>query len=257
MAARHGKSATIVLRPVTTTQAQAKDLGLLYLAPVKSWSQSIREDVLPAYSDYDVQPTLLETQLDTAKDSGIRKAMTAAGSAGLALWLAKFSAWHIGYFARVVKAGVDIDISPLTSTFDVTSVIEAATSRNEALFRSVADDIANRVTNIAWSGVRAGLTEQQVVQQFNAALQIVNRRALNIGIDQTVKIGADLDKFRAAQAGLGEYMWHHTSEEHPRIWHKARNGKVYSWAKPPYDGPPGSLPHCKCRAQSIVGLAKQ
>jgi len=57
---------------------------------------------------------------------------------------------------------------------------------------------------------------------------------------------------RHLELGFTEYIWRTCQDEQVRPEHAAREGKVYAYADPPFDGNPGEAPLCRCTAEAII-----
>lgn len=71
---------------------------------------------------------------------------------------------------------------------------------------------------------------------------------------QEAATGLVQEATRAAQeaAGAEWYAWELGPSEEHRPEHAARRGKLFRWDDPPEDGPPGTLPGCKCYPRPVL-----
>lgn len=74
------------------------------------------------------------------------------------------------------------------------------------------------------------------------------KRMNMIAIDQIGTYYGILNQSRQHEAGISEYYWITMRDNRVRPEHRAREMKVYSWAKPPPDGHPGMAFLCRCMA---------
>lgn len=73
---------------------------------------------------------------------------------------------------------------------------------------------------------------------------IARRRAKIIGRDQTEKFNGKATEERNRAVGVLRYRWNTQGDARVRAAHRARNGKIFSWNKPPPDGHPGEPVEC-------------
>lgn len=78
--------------------------------------------------------------------------------------------------------------------------------------------------------------------------RIARRRAKIIGRDQTEKFNGDATEERNIKVGVDLYGWNTQGDSKVRPDHRERNGKIFSWKKPPSDGHPGEAVECRCWA---------
>lgn len=248
LASQQGIRSDQSLGPIAPTQTLEDDLARIYLAPVRNEAARLQESVLPAYgqgSQPALKGALFANQTDADRDAAI-------GIALLAPFFQRVEVWHLSFWRRTVKAAVGIDIAPLTLSADTADAMDAALQRAAALLQGNVDELRKRLDTILWNGIAAGKTREQITADAQDALSISTRRARNTAEDQLLSFVGELNRSRQTQAAVSEYFWTHNPSSHPRWWHVARNGKVFSWAQPPEDGHPGSLPFCRCTARGIV-----
>lgn len=248
IAAQQGIGTDLTLNPIGPTQALENELAAVYVAPVRSEADRLRTNVLPVYAmgNQDaLKGAVYADQSSMDRD-------TAIAAVSILPFLRKVEVWQVTRWGQAIKSAVGVDLKPMLLSADAAQAVDAAGERATAALNGGMQDFRRRVDTILWQGVAQGKTRLQVTDELKDALAIGTRRARNNGIDQTQYTVGDLNRLRQTQAGITEYMWRHTAQPRPRFWHKARDGKVYSWSDPPYDGPPATLPNCKCAAQGIV-----
>lgn len=95
------------------------------------------------------------------------------------------------------------------------------------------------------------------------------RQANLIARDQTSKINMAINQARQQEVGIEEYIWRTAHDrrvvgfpggEYPKGNqvhgnHWAREGLVFRWDKPPFDGHPGYAVNCRCVAEPIIEYA--
>lgn len=240
-----------ILRPIKPTAAQGNEFVSVYLDPVRAQAARLRETIIPAYADAgDAGPGTLRAQLG-ADDTEMQRDIAIAG-AGITPFLTRTEAWQLSTWRGVVQAGVGVDVGPMTLGSDAADSLEAAAERSAALLRGSLEEFRKRIDTILWNGIAQDKTRAQITQELTAALDIATSRARNTASDQLYSFVAELNQFRQVQAGVDVYIWSHTPQLNPRWWHEARDGQPFNWDRPPYDGPPGTLPYCKCVAEALV-----
>jgi uncharacterized protein with gpF-like domain len=103
------------------------------------------------------------------------------------------------------------------------------------------------------AGLAADAPVGDAVSGISAAVAKARKRAANIGVDQTDRTSAQLDRDRRDALGLDSFIWRHSPHvRHPRPEHVARDGRVYTEANAPNDRA-GMLYACQCFEEPILG----
>lgn len=122
-------------------------------------------------------------------------------------------------------------------------------AQNTALIKSIAPQYMTSVETIVRQGVMSGLAPRELAKQIKAASGVTMKRATLIARDQTNKANAELTEHRQTDLGIKQYTWDTSHDERVRASHVERDGKTYSWDKPPAGGQhPGREIRCRCRA---------
>jgi SPP1 gp7 family putative phage head morphogenesis protein len=273
LAQRKGKQRDATLAAILATAALIDDLARLYLIAIQTRIEETGDTLVPAFN-----AGLTDDQLkwvESAIDAKVAGAVIGASTA-LATYFRRLESWQLSFWVRTVLAATDVDLAPLLTSSEASGIVQAAVNTNAALLKGVSDNLKVRLDTILWDAVNKRRFAQigmgpmvvppnglpvgsasfatEFVAEINKAAEIAIRRAKNTAADQVHSVVADLNQYRQRQAGVTEYVWNHTPQANPRHWHVARHGKVYSWSKPPYDGPPGTLPFCKCTARAYVRI---
>jgi len=93
-------------------------------------------------------------------------------------------------------------------------------------------------------GASAGALEQALIER----LQVSQSRARRIARDQVGKYFGALTETRHRSVGANRYEWQTAGDERVRSSHADRDGRVYSYDDPPFDGNPGEPINCRCTA---------
>ena len=251
--ARLPKRGRRTFRPITPTQSQASALAAIYLAFVREWQAA-----LPALlAEYERTLSALTTDsasdmqrvIEQTENSLLRLFLTLTPR--LRDWALRLEAWHRGKWIGAALSASGIDLSTMLTARDLDETVETVVARNVALVRNVADQARARIADIVFRGVQQRSAARDVAKELSEAVVMSRRRALNIASDQASKLTSDLDTERMKQAGIEKWEWKHSGKLHPRAEHKARDGKVYTWANAPNDLP-GQLPFCGCRKLAVI-----
>lgn len=178
--------------------------------------------------------------------------------------LTREEARHRSSFQTAVRAATGIDIEPVLAASDVRPLIQTATQQSASLIRGLTDEMVKRVATVitreAMKGSRSTAIAKLLAKEFGWSM----KRAKLIARDQTASFNSNLNRVRQQQAGVDKYEWSTSLDErvrgnpeglYPRAKpsHWAREGRVFSWNKPPSDGHPGQPINCRCIARAVIG----
>jgi SPP1 gp7 family putative phage head morphogenesis protein len=255
------KRQAITFRPIEPTKTKANELGAIYMAVVRNWRNVIAETILPAYSaalerlTTDDATGTLTSAIDLGEGQNFR--VVAEAHTKTRTWTVQLEKWHLSQWAKAIAGGTGLQVGGVLLNEDASDQIAIALQRNAGLIRNLGEDMQKRVEQTVWQGVANQTPRRQIARQLSEALDIGRTRALNIAVDQTNKLGGELDRMRQQQAGIEEYKWRHSGKVHFRPEHKARDGQIFRWDDPPKDGPPRTLPFCGCTAQAHLSLEEE
>lgn len=258
MARAAGRRKSLTLRPIVPTAVMSNDLAAIYLLVVRAWRNAAAELVLPAYEAAlsnlvkDEEADRVTAALNGAEANAYR--VSAGLSENLRRWTVRVEKWHRGKFTAGVEAASDLKVAGVVMEADATESLALAIERNASLIRSISEESRQRISQSVWQGLTNKAPRREIARQISEAVGMERDRALRVAVDQTNKLSGDLDQLRQTQAGISEYIWIHSGKVHFRPVHKARNGKRFSWDKPPADGHPKTLPFCGCSAQPFVNV---
>jgi SPP1 gp7 family putative phage head morphogenesis protein len=97
----------------------------------------------------------------------------------------------------------------------------------------------------------AGSSVRTIQKAIMQRVPITANRAKLIAQDQTLKLHSKMSQERLKDIGVTKYIWRTVGDNRVRPHHRDRNGKTYSWNKPPSDGHPGQPVRCRCRAEPV------
>lgn len=267
MARRLGRTSArpILLPVITPTASLTADLAAIYMRAVHGWRDQLSAVVLPAYEATmaELRDAFTDAQAINDDLADVRNAAEGAGESmnrllllltpALREWVVKAERWHRLKWSRNVMTPTGVDLATMIGPEDVRETLESVLARNVGLIRSVSDETRARVADIVFRGFQKRTPTRAIARELTAAVGLARRRALNIAVDQTVKLSAALDTERMLQVGLTDWRWIHSGKKHYRPEHKARNGRIYTFKRPPADMP-GELPYCGCKKQGVLRL---
>ena len=135
-------------------------------------------------------------------------------------------------------------------------------SQNTSLIKSVPTQYMAKVEQIVRTGVMAGTSSREIAKQVKDASGVSYRRAKIIARNEIGNANAELTKYRQMDLGVKSYKWVTAHDERVRgnpsgrypgaiPSHYARDGKTFSWDKPPEGGHPGMAVLCRCFASPV------
>ena len=136
--------------------------------------------------------------------------------------------------------------------------INAFTSENVALIRSVPADYLFDVERLTHTAMAQGLRHEELAKSLANAAGVTESRAKLIARDQVLKFNGSLNKTRQQAAGVTHYIWRSAEDERTRDAHADFDGNTYAWDDPPGDGSPGEGTHpgtainCRCWSDPVI-----
>lgn len=243
-----------VLRPIVPTKAQEDELYRIYGDSIAIW-QKLSSDLAAIWTKPELVTDAPDGQsVQWLVDQAQREADNTIiyQTEKLGRWVTKVGDWHGRKTIEGIKSATGVDIAPFIRLGDVREELQRSIRQNVALISSINADTKNRIQQIIFDGFAQRKTKKQITDELAKAMGITKRRARVIAGDQTHKLNIQLSAYRARQLGIKRYVWHTRLDDRVRPAHKAREGKVFRWDKPPPDGHPGYPIMCRCAAQSII-----
>lgn len=131
-------------------------------------------------------------------------------------------------------------------------------SQNASLIKSLPEQELERISGDIERGLQQGQRFTDIAKEIQKSYGITHRRAKLIARDQTTKLNASLTRLRQEEVGGTSYYWQTSDDERVRPTHKANDGKLFYWDKPPKTGHPGHDINCRCVAiMNFEGLVNQ
>jgi SPP1 gp7 family putative phage head morphogenesis protein len=243
--------------PVAFPLYLERELLVLQVRLLRAWEAAYRQHVLPHYdppAPGQTQDTVpgLEAGIDAAE--GDLRRLLLILTPELADWVVKVERYHRGQFADQVKTATGVDLETTIGLAAATETMSVVLARVTSLVTGMSDDARKKLADIVWAGFTNRTPRNAMARQLRDALQISRSRAVLIARDQTVKLAATLDQERQTEAGIKRYRWRHSRKARPRKEHVVRDGLLFWWSKPPYDGHPGVAINCGCKPEAYIDL---
>lgn len=169
-------------------------------------------------------------------------------------WVVRAEAEHRREFERIVKVATGVDLQTVVGLGPNAETLEVVLARLVNLVRGLNDDTRKALSEVIWRGFTQLTPRAKVAREIRGVMEASRKRAILIARDQTTKLAARLDQERQEEAGFRRYIWRHSRKLRPRLEHVARDGKLFEWKKPPYDGHPGYAINCGCKAEAYLEL---
>lgn len=171
----------------------------------------------------------------------------------------------------VLKKSLGVDAARIIDGEDVRDAIQIATGENISLIKSIPNEHFGKVAQAVFQNYRGEtFAEGGLSARLRKIGTISDGRAKFIARDQTAKFVSSLNEIRQKEAGISGYIWRNQQDErvvgnpsglypkgnakHGNHWN--REGKTFTWDKPPSDGHPGQAINCRCFAEPIIDMSK-
>lgn len=159
-------------------------------------------------------------------------------------------------FRMVVRANTGIDfgplgVNPLRGEPFLRPLFEGWIAENTSLVKSIPEQYHNQLEGSLRRGIMSGQSVRDLAKDISGRFDVTMNRAKLIATDQTLSAYSDLTEYRLKSVGVKEYTWRTVQDSRVRPEHAEREGKVFSWDKPPSDGHPGQPVRCRCSAEAV------
>lgn len=169
-------------------------------------------------------------------------------------------------FALVVKANTGLSVpavmpgAPSSSIIGVNvfrsepflkTLFDGWISENTSLIKSIPTKLYPELEGIIRRGIMNGNSVGFLKKQIKERYPVTNNRAKLIAQDQTLKLNADLTRYRLQSVGVDRYIWRTVQDSRVRPDHVEREGNEYSWKEGAGGEHPGQPVRCRCRAEAI------
>lgn len=255
---------SVTLRKIEPTRAIESDLRSIIMQVVNFWGLQARDVILPLYerevgatgATFVDQPT---DRLREAFDSLEQEAHRLVLSLGplVADWTVRVEEWHRNRWTDGVRSSLGLDIEILIRNLSAAPEVQAFQEWASGLIRNVSEEAQRRIETAVFRGVAANTPRRKIAKEVGDAMAIARRRAQLIARDQANKLSGKLDELRHREAGVRRYRWETARDERVRSTHRANQGKVFRWDRPPrVTGHPRTEINCRCTAQAWIPLVE-
>lgn len=147
------------------------------------------------------------------------------------------------------EIGAQVLIPARSSTRDLTKQFAA---ENLKKVKGLEDEFLASVSESLTDVVRKNKPRTELIDALEKEFQGSRRKAELIARDQIHSLNAKLTKERHQSLGIGRYRWITMNDERVRPEHEERDGEIFEWNNPPFDGHPGEPINCRCQAAPIT-----
>lgn len=130
--------------------------------------------------------------------------------------------------------------------------IDTFVESNISVIKSIETRYLDEVEQIVLQGVNNAQRIEDIASQIAQRGLVSVSRAKFIARDQVAKVNAQIAEARQRNLGIKRYVWRTSRDERVRDSHRDREGKVFSWNKPPEGGHPGIDYGCRCTSEPII-----
>lgn len=185
----------------------------------------------------------------------------------------------VGEVSRDAKERLEKNIArslgiDMTAIFDDKTVFDAVSLMSmeaQSLIVTIPDEYLFGVSQAVLANYQ-GLPQPEgrsLTEQIRHLGGVSERQANLIARDQTSKINMAINQARQQEVGIEEYIWRTARDRrvvgnpngkypdgnHVHGNHWKREGQIFRWDKPPFDGHPGYAINCRCFAEPIIDVA--
>jgi SPP1 gp7 family putative phage head morphogenesis protein len=147
--------------------------------------------------------------------------------------------------------GIDLSRGGVLPFGENQSAVNAFTRQNTLLIKDIGDKAARDIEIAVQDIVSRGASTKELQKLIQENLDSTKKRAALIARDQIGKLNGQLTRIQHEEAGIKNYEWSTSNDSRVRSEHAKREGKVFSYKKPPPDGNPGSPIRCRCVALPV------
>lgn len=272
MALRGKRRKSIILRPIDTSPALRTDLNVTLNGLVRRIMSWTKENVVPVIIEERRAYAIEGQRGDGAflrDDAGDRvrsiiellrreaEAAETAASRGMFNSLWRFARRHTKKWIAIIRGVTQIDVGALLTDADLVEFMALRSEVLVGLIKNVSDDMIYQINREVLGSIFEGRSNADIAKSLQKIDGISRSRAKLIARDQASKHNAALNQFRQEQAGVKRYRWSTILDGRERATHRANNGRIFAWAKPPATtGHPGDDINCRCRGLAVLAEFK-
>lgn len=159
-------------------------------------------------------------------------------------------------FGAKLKGGSERDYEKLKANW-----IE----ENLALIKSIDNRTLEAIRYALSRNMVKSANKTQIINELTETIkqmgEVNEKRAVLIATDQVGKLNSQLTQYEQMKNGVKGYLWRSMRDDRVRAMHEeydrqSREGKVFSWDKPPEGGHPGWAIRCRCIAVPVYDTDK-
>src|SRR6185503_2248240 len=134
--------------------------------------------------------------------------------------------------------------------------IKAWRKENVGLIETLFESETRKLSKILAEG--EGRRFEALARDIENRLDVTQRHAEFLALDQTLKLNANITQARQQAAGIEKYVWTTAGDERVRETHKDLDGETFSWDDPPVTNEDGDRNHpgedyrCRCVAYPVL-----
>lgn len=150
--------------------------------------------------------------------------------------------------AIILKQGKVRGIDPTVHEPWLAEYMRSCITENVSYITNIKDEYFQKIESIILQGVKNGKSIKSIREQLVEKIGMSQKRAQFIAVDQTGSIFGQMNAKRHQQMGVEKFKWSTSHDERVRMSHRALDGHIYSYNKPPSEGLPGTPFRCRCVA---------
>jgi SPP1 gp7 family putative phage head morphogenesis protein len=151
---------------------------------------------------------------------------------------------HRTGLGKSIQSRYGFSMDEIFSDRDVAAQVGTAIQKSVSLITGLNDELAKKVEFTVLDAAQKGETKTILSQRLRKEMGITKNRAMLIASDQVASLNATLNRVRHEQVGVDKYVWETMMDDRVRPDHEERQGRVFSWDDPPWDGNPGEAINC-------------
>jgi SPP1 gp7 family putative phage head morphogenesis protein len=166
---------------------------------------------------------------------------------------------------NIVKVGkaAELDIEKFINNKKLSPYFQNIVDENIGLIRSIPESKLPALKNAMVLAISQDQSQDTIRKLIQKNFDATHDQAKLIARDQVNKLNGQLNQYRQQQLGGRRYIWRTSMDErvagnptglypNSKPSHWDREGKTYSWDKPPEGGHPGRRVRCRCTAEIIL-----
>lgn len=131
-----------------------------------------------------------------------------------------------------------------------------AEKRNRDLAADVRKQHLDRTADAVIKALEGKGTKAEKLARAREAMREISeataRRVDRIAAFDSDTIHSEMTHRYHAAAGIRAYRWVTQGDDRVRDEHAEREGQLFEWSTPPFDGHPGEPPNCRCTAEPVI-----